>query len=97
MSDHKKLISVLVTLVSSVIAMAQTGGSDSVCQSVRGNRRPDPQRCQSALRDELETFAQACSFGGCGRSFAFGSGHDDEIRTTLKSGAQCLQNTHYPR
>lgn len=26
MSDHKKLISVLVTLVSSVIAMAQTGG-----------------------------------------------------------------------
>lgn len=26
MSDHKKLISVLATLVSSVIAMAQTGG-----------------------------------------------------------------------
>lgn len=26
MSDHKKLISVLVTLVSSVIVMAQTGG-----------------------------------------------------------------------
>ena len=26
MADHKKVISVLVTLVSSVIAMAQTGG-----------------------------------------------------------------------
>ena len=40
MSDHKKLISVLVTLVSSVIAMAQTGG---VTQYVNPFVRTDDQ------------------------------------------------------